>query len=115
PKDRLVITRIFLLSPSTAPLESSPLARNQLSRSSSWLPNMRASFCIGSKETRRARSHQASRKPAAQRVDLYVQKCRKASFSSQARAVSSLLASRALSFCGLLHVLGFPCATGASA
>src|SRR5258707_966917 len=57
-KIRLVITRILLLRPSTAPFESSPLARNQLSSSSSWVRNMRATFCIGSKRLRMARWHQ---------------------------------------------------------
>ncbi len=45
-----------------------------------------------------ARWHQQSRKAPAQIGDLYFQKCRKASFSSHARAVFSLLARSALSF-----------------
>ena len=46
-----------------------------------------------------ARKHQESRKAPAQITDLYFQKWEKVSFKSQARAVASLLASRALSFC----------------
>src|ERR1019366_3295299 len=53
--DRLVTTRILLLRPSTAPAETSPLARNQFSKSSSWVRSMRATFFIGSKRLRMAR------------------------------------------------------------
>lgn len=79
-------------------LEISPLARNQFSNSSSWVRSIRATFCIGSRRLRMARWHQQSRKAPAQRGDLYVQKWPNASFSSHARAVANLLASRAFSF-----------------
>src|ERR1022692_928800 len=55
--DRLVTTRILLLRPSTAPLEISPLARNQFSISGSWARSMRATFFIGSRRLRMARKH----------------------------------------------------------
>src|SRR5665647_2382541 len=55
PQDRLVTTRILLLRPSTAPLEISPLARNQFSISGSWARSIRATFFIGSSRLRMAR------------------------------------------------------------
>src|SRR5580658_336813 len=98
PKDRLVTTLILLLRPSTAPLEISPLARNQFISSASWARSIRATFLIGSRRLRMARWHQECRKEEAQIGEVYVQKCWKTSFSSHALAVASLLASRALSF-----------------
>ena len=51
-------TRILLLRPSTAPVEISPLARNQFRISSSCDRSMRATFFIGSRRLRMARQVQ---------------------------------------------------------
>ena len=66
--------RILLFSPSTAPLQISPFARNQFRVGSSHARSIRANFFTGSYLLRIARNHPQFRNAAAQLTDSYVRK-----------------------------------------
>ena len=74
PYDFLMVSFALLLNPSTIPLETDPLARNQLSNSSRCERKLRATFFSGGSRERMTREHHSSRNRPAQAGDWYSQK-----------------------------------------
>src|SRR6185312_12823464 len=73
PYDFLVTSFTLLLSPSTAPAETVPLARNQFRISGRWARMLRATFFIGSRRDRITRPVHSSRNLPAHAAPLYSQ------------------------------------------
>src|SRR3954467_5867872 len=104
PYDFLVTNFTLLFSPSTAPDDTSPLARNQFRISGRWLRIVRATFFIGSSRDRITRRVHSSRNLPAHDGRLYSQNRWKSSRSRYARTVRRLYLSNSASFTVCLSV-----------
>ena len=74
PYDFLAVNFALVLKPSTVPLETCPLARNQFTIRGWWFLNIRATFFIGSSRERKTRVIQRFRNFSAQAGLTYSQK-----------------------------------------
>src|SRR3954453_9199358 len=98
PYDFLVTSFTLLFSPSTAPDENSPLARNQFKIRGRCLRSVRAPFFIGSRRDRITRRVHSSRNFPAHAALRYSQNRWKSSRSRYARTVRKLYFSNSASF-----------------